>query len=180
MTGLRPTRWVGPFGTWGAVLPSDLSRPLACDGWLDEPHQVLHRAAVSAAPADRLFRWVGQLRVAPYSYDWVDNLGRRSPPHLLGLDPPEPGERINAIFRVIEVEDGRSITMRFAADWFGEVVCTYLVEPWDGGSRVLVRFAVRYGDGLAASMMSWLLPAGDLVMMRRQVLNLAARAQSGR
>ncbi len=174
---IRPTRWVGPFGTWGDVLPVDLVRPLPCDDWIDEPHQVLHRAAVSEAPPVELFRWVAQLRAAPYSYDWIDNLGRRSPSRLIGLPQPVIGDRVNAIFTVVDVEAGRSITMRFVAGWFGEVVCTYLVEPWDAGSRVLVRFPVRYADGPAAKAVSWLLPAGDLVMMRRQLLNLARLAE---
>ena len=123
-----------------------------------------------------LFRWVGQLRVAPYSYDWIDNLGRKSPRELDDLPPVAVGERINTIFRVVDVGD-RSITMRFAAAWFGEVVCTYLVEPWEGGSRVLVRFPIRYADGPPAAAMSWVLPSGDLVMMRRQLLNLARLAE---
>ena len=143
---------------------------------MDDPHQVLHRAVTSAAAPDVLAAWVGQLRVAPYSYDWIDNLGRRSPNRLAGLGRPEPGERINTIFEVVGSSD-LEVTMRFVAGWFGEVVCTYLVEPWAGGSRLIVRFAVRYADGPAAAVMSWLLPAGDLVMMRRQLLNLARLAE---
>lgn len=172
-----PTRWVGPFGTWGSVRPVDLTRPLPCDQWVDRPDQVLHRAVDVAAPPDLTFRWVGQLRLAPYSYDWIDNLGRPSPRELDGdLAPPSPGERINTIFRVVHTEPGRSITMRFAADWFGEVVCTYLVEPIDGGSRILVRFPIRYARGPAAALASWVLPGGDLVMMRRQLQRLARLA----
>lgn len=173
----RPTTWVGPFGTWGVVVPTDLTRPLPCDRWLPGPDQVLHRGVVSSAPCERLFEWVGQLRAAPYSYDWIDNLGRASPVTLtVGADGLAIGDRINTIFRVVDLEPGRSVTMRFAADWFGEVVCTYLVESWDGGSRLLVRFPVVYAGVLAARAMAWLLPAGDLVMMRRQLLNLAALA----
>lgn len=173
------TTWVGPFGTWGAVLPVDLTRPLPCDCWIPEPDRVLHRGVVSTAPPDVLFRWVGQLRLAPYSYDWVDNLGRASPRQLdPTLGPPVVGERINTIFRVVDTDPGRSVTMRFAADWFGEVVCTYLVEPWDGGARLLVRFPIAYVDTVGASAMSWLMPAGDLVMMRRQLLNLARLAET--
>lgn len=132
---------------------------------------------MSPAPPERLFEWVGQLRAAPYSYDWIDNLGRASPRTLtVGADGLAMDDRINTIFRVVDVEPGRSVTMRFAADWFGEVVCTYLVESWEDGSRLLVRFPVAYARGFAARAMAWLLPAGDLVMMRRQLLNLATLA----
>lgn len=106
----RPTRWVGPFGSWGAVVPTDLTRPLPCDARLDDSCQVLHRAAVSAAPPDLLAAWVGQLQLAPYSYDWIDNLGR-SPPELASLAPPSVGDRINGIFEVVEADE-LSVTIR--------------------------------------------------------------------
>jgi hypothetical protein len=72
--------------SWGA-LDVERSEPLPCDELLPDADLVLHRAVDVAAPAPLAFRWLCQLRVAPYSYDPLDNAGRRSPRELTpGLD----------------------------------------------------------------------------------------------
>jgi hypothetical protein len=82
-----------------------------CDALLDDPDGVLFRAVDIAAPSALVFRWLCQLRVAPYSYDWIDNFGRRSPRRLIdGLDQLEVGQRF-IIFRLASFEPGRSITL---------------------------------------------------------------------
>ena len=72
---------------WGSTAP-ERAMPLPCD-------RPASRAPRPAAPPRRgrgragrdVFRWLCQLRAAPYSYDLIDNLGRRSPPRLTpGLD----------------------------------------------------------------------------------------------
>ena len=50
-----------------------------CDRLVERPDDVLFRAVDVAAGAPTVFRWLCQLRVAPYSYDRSDNWGRRSP-----------------------------------------------------------------------------------------------------
>src|SRR5215472_14697898 len=73
-------RW-SSVGTWGST-PDERSIPFGCDGLVATPHVVAWRAVDVVASAPLLFRWVCQLRVAPYSYDLIDNLGRRSPRRL--------------------------------------------------------------------------------------------------
>ena len=177
---LHPTSHTGPFGSWGAR-PGERDMELGCERHIDGPHQVLLRAVDVPVTAGVLFRWVCQLRAAPYSYDWIDNRGRRSPRTLTpGLEQLEVGQRFMTIFRLAEFEPGRSVTLVHEGPYFGRVAGTYLVTgEGPEASRLLVRLLVRYPDGLRGVLGSLALPAGDLVMMRRQLLNLRARAIAG-
>jgi hypothetical protein len=174
---LSATSRTGPFGSWGAR-PGERDRELECDRHIEAPDQVLVRAVDVPVSAPELFRWVCQLRAAPYSYDWIDNRGRQSPRTLTpGLDELEVGQRVMTIFRLVAFEPGRSITVVHRGPFFGHVAATYLVtDEGPGHSRLFARLLVRYPAGLRGALGSLVLPAGDLVMMRRQLLNLRARA----
>ena len=161
---------------WGSS-PAERAAAFACDDLIESPDRVLFRAVDVAAPAALLFRWLCQLRVAPYSYDWIDNLGRRSPPHLIeGLDELEVGQRFSTIFRLDSFEPGRSITLESTTARFGHVVITYAAVPrGPGTSRLVVKLAFVAPRGVVGVAVRWFLPAGDLVMMRKQLLTLRAR-----
>lgn len=151
-----------------------------CDEHLADPDAALFRAVDVAAPRAVVFRWLCQLRAAPYSYDRLDNLGRRSPQTLTpGLERLEVGQRMQTIFRLVEFEAGRSVTMVSEGRTFGRVVVTYRAVSVDAGrSRIVVKLLVRYPRGAPhAPLMRLVLPPGDLVMMRRQLLNLKELAE---
>ena len=137
----------------------------------------MFRAVDVAAPPATTFRWLCQLRVAPYSYDWIDNRGRRSPRELTpGLEDLAVGQRF-MIFELASFEPGREITLRTDSRLFGEVFVTYRVSQGARGSRLLAKLLVRYPRSRVRPIMRHLLPAGDLFMMRKQLLTLAALAE---
>jgi hypothetical protein len=159
--------------TWGSTA-AERGLPLPCDGWLAKPGTVVHRAVDVDAPPPVVFRWLCQLRAAPYSYDLIDNFGRRSPQTLSpGLERLAVGQRVMTIFDLVAFETDRHITLVVSprARWaFGLAAVTYSVSAQGrGGTRLLVRIASRR----ASRVLPWL----DLFMMRRQLLNLKRLAE---
>jgi hypothetical protein len=169
--------------TWGT---EEIERrlPFPCDRYVEQADAAYFRGiTVRAAPAV-VFRWLCQLRVAPYSYDWIDNGGRRSPPALTpGLEQLAVGQSVMRIFSLVEFAQDRHLTLRIkhgtgAFSLFGDLALTYLIVPEETERcRLLVKIVVRYPPGLRGALMRWGLPWGDLLMMRRQLLNLRALAE---
>lgn len=154
---------------WGSR-PEEVAERYPCDGTLRPPYVELYRAVDVPASDERTFRWLCQLRVAPYSYDWIDNLGRTSPRRLTpGLERLEVGQRFMTIFRLISFEPDRHVTLLHRG-LLGEVCVSYVV----GAQRLKVKMLWRFPN----AFLRWLLAWGDLVMMRKQLLTLKALATS--
>lgn len=171
--------WQALVEQWGST-GEERAQPFPCDRLIAAPQQTLFRAVDVVAPQAVTFRWLCQLRAAPYSYDRLDNLGRRSPQELTpGLELLEPGQRMQTIFRLIEFEPGRSLTMRHRGRLFGQVACTYRADAVDERrSRIVVKVLVSHQPGgLLGPLLRLTLPSGDLLMMRRQLLNLKRLAE---
>jgi hypothetical protein len=164
--------------TWGTS-PEERRLTFPCDTTLDEPVAALYRAVTVNAPAEVIFRWLCQMRVAPYSYDWIDNGGQESPQQLTaGLDELAVGQEVMRIFELLSFERDRHFTIRTkagssAANTFGDIAVSYLIIPHSPNAcRLLVKLIARYPRGLRGWLTGAILPWGDLIMMRRQLLNL--------
>jgi hypothetical protein len=164
---------------WGST-SEERAGSFPCDRYLAEPDDELFRAVDVAAPPAVVFRWLCQLRVAPYSYDLIDNLGRTSPRELTpGLDELAAGQRVMTIFELVEFEPDRHLTLILnrSRGVFGDIAATYRVDPaGDGASRIVVKMIVKRPRGVMR-LFAPLLPAGDLVMMRKQLLTLKRLAE---
>jgi hypothetical protein len=170
--------WCETVERWGAT-DAEIASSWPCDEWVPEPDSVLFRAVTVDAPPAVVFRWLCQLRVAPYSYDWIDNLGRRSPRALTpGLEDLEVGQRVATIFTLVSFDADRHLTLLSDTPYFGDVVVTYRVDPHPRGSRLVAKIRCRYPSTPLGWLLRPLLPAGDLVMMHKQ-LNLLARLAAG-
>ena len=116
------------------------------------------------------------MRLAPYSYDWIDNRGRRSPRELAGLPEPRVGERFTAVGgravgRIVSVETGKQLT-----GTIGGAFMSYVLVPEDHDSmRLLLKVVMQTTPWKAPG-----LSVGDLIMARRQLLNLKQLAERQR
>ncbi len=167
------------FSEWGSTAEERAER-YPCDDLIAGERFAVFRGIDVEAPQAVVFRWLCQLRVAPYSYDKLDNFGRRSPQELTpGLERLEVGQRVATIFRLADFEPGESLTIFHRGRVFGEVACTYRAKRVDAErSRIVVKLCwTPARRGLLGRIERALQPPGDLVMMRRQLLNLKELAE---
>ncbi len=171
------------FKVWG-VSPSECELSYPCDAFMEAPDAAYYRGVTIQASAATIFRWLCQLRVAPYSYDWLDNMGRKSPRELSpGLDAIEVGQEFMTIFELAAFEENRHLTLRMNPDahgykLFGDGLVSYVIQTENERScRLLAKIIMRFPRGVLGQVMRLILPPGDWIMMRRQLLNFKALSE---
>lgn len=181
----------GDYGTprriprlWGARR-NETERHYPCDDLSGGSGEAWFRAVTVAAARPSVFRWLCQLKVAPYSYDLLDNLGRRSPRRLTpGAERLERGQRVMTIFRLADFALDDHLTLVLddtrALRVFGPLTLTYAVtEEGPGRTRLVVKLVPGEEGGLPGRLRRRVLAWGDLFMMRRQLFTLRKLAENG-
>ena len=190
---------------WGTTAAERRSA-FRCDSFFDGPTDAFWRGVTIDAPRRVIFRWLCQMRVAPYSYDLVDNLGKPSPSVLTpGLDRLEIGQPMmstafsaeRAPFRLLEFVPDWELTLisgnvpvteirRIAREGTvgsrpNATLITYLItsDPSKPSRcRVLVKVVGSRPGNLRALYRAAFWRVVDFFMMRAQLLNFKAHAEA--
>jgi hypothetical protein len=172
-----------PVLTWGADAEADARLP--GDELLENADGVATRAIEVDAPPSAVWPWIAQMGPAPrggaYTYDWIEN--------LLGLDMhsadevlpdfqhPEVGDTIGYGRNRMRVErvDPEHVLAWRSED--GNWVWTFVLEPRDGGTRLVSRNRFRLPT-LAARLGMLPMEPASLVMERKMLLGIKERAEA--
>lgn len=171
---------------WGSTAEEHASSVVG-DDLCPNARIVATRCITIAAPPEDVFPWLRQMgfgRAGWYSYDWIDNLGRKSAtdidPQLQTLAAGDTFPGGPADFEAVVVEPPRSIVMRLAQK--GSVsnrmtfVLAYELRDCPQGTRLVTRMRARIDVPGGRLVEKLLLAPGDGIMLRRQLLNVAQRA----
>lgn len=156
---------------WG-VTDDEVAGHYPCDDIVPVPVLQAWRGVTVRSSPEGLWPWVGQIRLAPYSYDWIDNLGRPSPQELRALPEPAVGQHFSTaatrpLGRILSVSPAEQLT-----GWIAGAVISYVLVPNGDATRLLMKIVTARGRWLAP-----LISVGDLLMARRQLLNLKELAE---
>ncbi len=195
---------MGLIQTWGTS-DDERSARFPIDDFVGLEGHAVWRGIDIARPAEAIWPWLGQLRLAPYSYDWLDNGFHASPRHLLpDLPPIAVGDPFMVWPRVVHLVPAESLTFlcrsyrdldkRYGGhNWFANLAqkpgYVGFNLDWVGGSyrlirisavhtRALVKLRWKCRDNILSGLSRRVFEIADFVMMRRQLLNIKGLAES--
>jgi hypothetical protein len=170
---------------WRAT-PDEISGPVVGDEICANAHVTATRCITIAAPPKEAFPWIRQMgfgRAGWYSYDWIDNLGRKS---ATTINPEwqfvESGSRVPGgpiDFEAVIVEAPRAFVLgvRPSGKVTRRLCLTLAYELRDdpAGTRLVIRMRARTNAPGGSLFDRFLLTPADGIMVRKQLRTLARR-----
>lgn len=167
--------------SWGATR-EEVSRPMPGDQFVGAPAWTATRAVAIEAEPEQVWPWLVQMgyrRAGFYSWDRLDNAGIPSARHILpefqGL---QQGDLLpvsaDVNMRVRSLDAPRSLVLTSEAD--SDISWSWawgLYPDGQGGTRLVSRLRLE-GVGWTTRL---LLDASELIMMRKHLVGIRARAQ---
>ncbi len=175
------------FDDWGAT-EAEVAQALPGDDLIAGSAHVGTRSIDIAARPDMVFDFLAQMgfkRAGWYSYDLLDNLGRRSAstvhPEWLVEQAGEivPGGPIEFLAVVVDRPTAfvLQVPQRRAVGYAVDFTLGYQLLPTTAGTRLISRVRIKI-DGPAGRLLSSALLLGDGVMVRRQLLGIKKRCEA--
>jgi hypothetical protein len=178
------------FQHWGAT-PDEIESSVVGDELCANATVTATRCITITAPPEDVFPWIRQMGVGKagwYSYDWIDNLGRKSAvevhdewQNINSGDsvPAGPTSFTAAIVNpphafVLEVTNGKKMKPRL------HFTLAYELRPTPEGTRLVTRMRSHINLPGGQLIEQLILGPGDGIMLRRQLLTLASRIARNR
>lgn len=173
------------FQHWGAT-DNEIEGVVVGDDLCPNAHVSATRSITLSAPPEQVFPWIRQMgfgRAGWYSYDWIDNLGRKSATRIHeewqhvnsgDLIPAGPISFVAAIVEpptafILEIKSGKP-----ASPWL-HFTLAYELRPDGVNTRLVTRMRSKISLPGGSLFERLILGPGDGVMVRRQLLTLASR-----
>ena len=170
---------------WGST-PDEIASALPGDELCPNARIVATRSISLGSPPEQVFPWLRQMgfgRAGWYSYDLLDNLGRRSARRVVdewqhvSAGDSIPGGPVE--FDATIVDPPHSFVLRLAARGrLGRRIAftlAYDLRPAGSGTRLVTRARARIDLPGGVLLERLILEPGDGIMVRKQLLGLARR-----
>lgn len=176
------------FQFWGATT-EEIRDSIVGDNLCRDATLIATRSITISAPPKDVFPWIRQMgfgRAGWYSYDWIDNLGRKSADTVLEeWQSVESGDKIPAgpiSFTAAIVEAPRHFVLEIKS--LGRkspklhFTLAYELRDDPRGTRLVTRMRSRIKLPFGSLIERFILGPGDGIMLRRQLLTINRHVSS--
>jgi hypothetical protein len=167
---------------WGAT-DAEVKHTMPRDEIVGEPSFNATRAVTIHASAQTIYPWIVQMgltRAGWYSYDLLDNLGRRSAESIL---PEHQNIQIGDLIPLSpDGKQGMRVKYFRKNKWIlwwdekGDTSWVWEIHP-EGKARLITRVRVKYRLFSSAVLFNLLIEFFDILMMRKPMLGIKRRAE---
>lgn len=142
-----------------------------------------YRAITIKAHAEVIYLWLCHLRSSSCSYDLVSRSKKKFLQTNLYNQPKlKTGQTVMDIFELISFEKNIQMTLSIkpgAGYPLEGLLISYIILKHGGNThRLICKAIMKYKQTLAGMIAKKILPWGDLIMMRKQMLNIKRFAES--
>ena len=140
----------------------------------------LLRSIEIRANAPDIFIWLKQLRVSPYSYDFIDNRCRKSPDYIIeNLPPLKVNTHFLLAFHILEFEENSFLVCRFCEPinppvnlYMKDMFIEYRIIEQGTKSKLWCKIKGYYNSDISSKGFFFIFSILNKIMMSRQLKNI--------
>ena len=140
----------------------------------------LLRCIEVGANASDIFVWLKQLRIAPYSYDFIDNNGRKSPDYIIeNLPPLKVNTHYLLAFHIFGFEENSFIACRFCEPinpplhlYMKGLFIEYRIAEEGTRTKLWCKIKGYFNTDISSKGFYFIFSVVNKIMMTRQLKNI--------